>query len=152
MAAGDREFRCTKLHEKGKLIFGAFPGQNQRFQVADFLVGASGFEPPTSWSRTRRSSQAEPRPDTSSLVGCALPKQARTIRFVGESEKLREIPAVHEVLHRLSPALARFPRALVVAEIRTILDAMRAEIRAGRANGLPVESRVERTLAALERP
>ena len=26
------------------------------------LVGASGFEPPTSWSRTRRSSQAEPRP------------------------------------------------------------------------------------------
>jgi uncharacterized protein DUF2630 len=27
------------------------------------LVGASGFEPPTSWSRTRRSSQAEPRPD-----------------------------------------------------------------------------------------
>jgi hypothetical protein len=27
------------------------------------LVGARGFEPPTSWSRTRRSSQAEPRPD-----------------------------------------------------------------------------------------
>ena len=27
------------------------------------LVGASGFEPPTSWSRTRRSSQAEPRPE-----------------------------------------------------------------------------------------
>src|SRR3954451_2688427 len=26
------------------------------------LVGARGFEPPTSWSRTRRSSQAEPRP------------------------------------------------------------------------------------------
>src|SRR4051794_4980590 len=27
------------------------------------MVGASGFEPPASWSRTRRSSQAEPRPD-----------------------------------------------------------------------------------------
>src|SRR5438094_2623255 len=27
------------------------------------LVGASGFEPPASWSRTRRSSQAEPRPE-----------------------------------------------------------------------------------------
>jgi hypothetical protein len=25
-------------------------------------VGARGFEPPASWSRTRRSSQAEPRP------------------------------------------------------------------------------------------
>ena len=32
------------------------------------LVGASGFEPPTSWSRTRRSSQAEPRPDVSSSL------------------------------------------------------------------------------------
>jgi hypothetical protein len=29
------------------------------------LVGASGFEPPTSCSRSRRSSQAEPRPDDS---------------------------------------------------------------------------------------
>ncbi len=27
------------------------------------MVGANGFEPSTSWSRTRRSSQAEPRPD-----------------------------------------------------------------------------------------
>jgi hypothetical protein len=27
------------------------------------VVGANGFEPSTSWSRTRRSSQAEPRPD-----------------------------------------------------------------------------------------
>ena len=35
-------------------------------EVADSkrLVGASGFEPPTSWSRTRRSSQAEPRPES----------------------------------------------------------------------------------------
>src|SRR5262245_2201142 len=28
------------------------------------LVGARGFEPPTSWSRTKRSSQAEPRPES----------------------------------------------------------------------------------------
>ena len=27
------------------------------------MVGARGFEPPASWSRTRRSSQAEPRPE-----------------------------------------------------------------------------------------
>ena len=27
------------------------------------LIGARGFEPPTPWSRTRCSSQAEPRPD-----------------------------------------------------------------------------------------
>src|SRR5437762_3502053 len=36
------------------------------------MVGASGFEPPTSWSRTRRSSQAEPRPVLSGsyVSGC----------------------------------------------------------------------------------
>ena len=27
------------------------------------MVGASGFEPPASWSRTRRASQAALRPD-----------------------------------------------------------------------------------------
>jgi hypothetical protein len=31
------------------------------------MVGARGFEPPASWSRTRRSSQAEPRPEVSSV-------------------------------------------------------------------------------------
>ena len=29
------------------------------------MVGASGFEPPTSWSRTRRASQAALRPELS---------------------------------------------------------------------------------------
>jgi len=37
---------------------------------------------------------------------------------VGEIDKLRDLPAVHEVLERLFSALARFPRALVAAEIR----------------------------------
>ncbi len=41
--------------------------QGKRCELGEFrwdkMVGASGFEPPTSWSRTRRSSQAEPRPD-----------------------------------------------------------------------------------------
>ena len=42
-------------------------GDNNLLKI---LVGASGFEPPTSWSRTRRSSQAEPRPDP---IQCRLP-------------------------------------------------------------------------------
>src|SRR5271156_6268606 len=53
------------------------------------LVGASGFEPPTSWSRTRRSSQAEPRPDrccrTSSeftMDWSASQRLARGMRFL----------------------------------------------------------------------
>ena len=35
----------------------------RKLVIVKKLVGASGFEPPASWSRTRRSSQAEPRPD-----------------------------------------------------------------------------------------
>jgi L-seryl-tRNA(Ser) seleniumtransferase len=71
---------------------------------------------------------------------------------VDENDKLRDLPAVHEVLERLFPALARFPRALVVAEIRRALDELRAEILGGSATGPPIEARVEKALAALERP
>jgi L-seryl-tRNA(Ser) seleniumtransferase len=71
---------------------------------------------------------------------------------VADNDKLRDLPAVHEVLERLFPALARFPRALVVAEIRRALDQLRAEILGGRTGGPPVETRVEMALAALEQP
>jgi L-seryl-tRNA(Ser) seleniumtransferase len=68
------------------------------------------------------------------------------------STNLRELPAVHEVLARLGDATTRFPRALVVGEIRCVLDQMRAEMQAGRANGIAVETRVLRALEALELP
>lgn len=71
---------------------------------------------------------------------------------MSESRNLRELPAVHEVLERLSPALARFPRAVLVAEIRRALDELRAGIVAGRAAGDEVEGRVTRALEALETP
>jgi L-seryl-tRNA(Ser) seleniumtransferase len=71
---------------------------------------------------------------------------------VAEYDKLRDLPAVHEVLERLFPALARFPRALVASEIRRALDQLRAEILGGRTGGPPLEARVEMALAALERP
>ncbi|HKW96396.1 MAG TPA: L-seryl-tRNA(Sec) selenium transferase [Bryobacteraceae bacterium] len=73
---------------------------------------------------------------------------------MAESEKLRELPAVHEVLSRLGPALARFPRAVVVEEVRRALDDRRAKIISG-ANGAeetPVEVEVTRALEALGRP
>ena len=59
---------------------------------------------------------------------------------------LRDLPSVHEVVERLAPGLSRFPRALVVAETRRALDAMRRE-----RNGPSVEDRVARSLHALER-
>jgi len=68
------------------------------------------------------------------------------------SEKLRDLPAVHEVLDRLARSSARYPHALLVAEIRAVLDEMRAEILAGHSNGASAEERVTRRLAALERP
>jgi L-seryl-tRNA(Ser) seleniumtransferase len=72
--------------------------------------------------------------------------------FVPEPLKLEDLPAVHEVLERLAPALDRYPRALVVAEVRRALAAARAAIVAGRAEEACIEARVTRGLAMLERP
>ena len=69
-----------------------------------------------------------------------------------DSLKLTDLPAVHEVVNRLSPALERYPHAIVVAEIRRALDTMRADIAAGRPTADPIETRVERALADLEGP
>ena len=71
---------------------------------------------------------------------------------MSDTQKLRELPAVHEVLEHLAPSLARFPRALVVSEVRRAIDAARAEILAGVPGEPAIEARVERALADLERP
>jgi L-seryl-tRNA(Ser) seleniumtransferase len=72
---------------------------------------------------------------------------------VAESEKPRELPSVHEVLERLDTVLARFPRALVVEEVRRVLEGRRAGIRAGDGDrAKSVEAEVERALDALARP
>ncbi len=69
------------------------------------------------------------------------------------SDQLRTLPSVDEVLSRLEHLLGPFPRKLVVAEIRRVLDQARAEIRSGgQASELSVETRVEQVLAALLRP
>ena len=82
--------------------------------------------------------------------------QARTIEFVAPNGKLRELPAVHEVLERMPEECSRFPRALVAAEIRRVLEQARAEIRSGQNGGAPVETPIEaraaQALAELERP
>ena len=67
-------------------------------------------------------------------------------------DKFRDLPAVWDVLERLSGETERYPRSLVVSEIRRALDAARDEIRAGRDGGAGVEARVLRELAAIDRP
>ena len=69
---------------------------------------------------------------------------------MSETEKLRDLPAVHEVVERIfAPGV---PRALVVAETRRVLDAARQEIRVGSNGSLSIEARVSRALAALLEP
>ena len=96
--------------------------------------------------------QAEPRPELTSLVCCTPGTQARTIEFVSHTQKLRELPAVHEVLEQLATSLARFPRALVVSEVRSAIESARAEILSGNPAEPAIAAQVERALAALERP
>jgi hypothetical protein len=43
------------------------------------VVGANGFEPSTSWSRTRRSSQAEPRPDRHAQTLSTVPSRVHRL-------------------------------------------------------------------------
>jgi L-seryl-tRNA(Ser) seleniumtransferase len=71
---------------------------------------------------------------------------------VTETEKLRGLPSVHEVLDRLSPALPRVPRELLVAEIRRVLEQMRTEILSGGGTGVDLDARVERSIAHLSNP
>jgi L-seryl-tRNA(Ser) seleniumtransferase len=69
------------------------------------------------------------------------------------SDQLRAIPSVDEIASGLARLEGRFPRALIVGEVRRVLDTIRAEIRAGRAcSPDSIESRVEQNLARLEAP
>jgi L-seryl-tRNA(Ser) seleniumtransferase len=72
--------------------------------------------------------------------------------MVTQRERLRETPSVNEVVEALSPAMARFPRALVVGETRRVLEEWRREILAGGEPGPSPAARVERALEDLERP
>ena len=66
---------------------------------------------------------------------------------MSDTQKLRALPAVHEVLDHLPPSLARFPRALVVSEIRRAIDAARDEILAEFPPATPSRRASSRRLA-----
>jgi L-seryl-tRNA(Ser) seleniumtransferase len=72
---------------------------------------------------------------------------------VAVQEQLRDLPAVDQVLAALRHLEGRFPRRLMVEEVRRVLEETRGSIRAGKcANSVPIEQRVERNLAKLEEP
>ncbi|MGB6941846.1 MAG: L-seryl-tRNA(Sec) selenium transferase [Bryobacteraceae bacterium] len=67
--------------------------------------------------------------------------------------QLRELPAVDQVLGSLGHLEGRFPRRLIVEEVRRVLEKAREEIRAGRSvEAAAIEKKVERNLAKLEAP
>ena len=68
------------------------------------------------------------------------------------TELLRQLPSVDELLQRLDPLRARFPRDLIASEVRNVLNARRAEIRAGQDHPGTVEDRVTAALQHLEQP
>ncbi len=67
-------------------------------------------------------------------------------------DQLRSLPSVNEIASSLARLEARFPRRLIVNEIRRVIEERRAEIKAGSVNGDSIESRVEQNLARLETP
>src|SRR3954469_17415338 len=119
------------------------------------MVGASGFEPPTSWSRTRRSSQAEPRPDQVccddqyNTRTCDQPHPTDTIELVTDPARLRDLPSVHELVERIAAAHPDVPRALIVNETRRVLDSIRRD----RTQAIDdIEPRVALALANVQQP
>ena len=68
------------------------------------------------------------------------------------NDALRQLPSVDEVLSRVAALCERFPRSLVVAEIRRVLEGARVRIRKGGAPDPAVEAKVESALASLATP
>jgi hypothetical protein len=58
------------------------------------MVGAKGFEPSTSWSRTRRASQAALRPDSKAERGQKTTRRDLQNSTGNEASPAKEFPAV----------------------------------------------------------
>ena len=71
---------------------------------------------------------------------------------VPEHSRLRELPSVDEVVGRLAGLCARFPRELVVAEVRRAIAEARREILAGGEPKFGIDVYVTELLESIERP
>ncbi|MEN6536034.1 MAG: L-seryl-tRNA(Sec) selenium transferase [Bryobacteraceae bacterium] len=72
---------------------------------------------------------------------------------MSETHRLRELPSVDEVLGSVPDLLQKYPRELVVSEIRRVIDGVRKNLRAGREEEpARIETRVRQALSGLTRP
>ena len=68
------------------------------------------------------------------------------------TDRLRELPSVDETLLRVQHLQTRYPRRLIVDEIRAVLSNVRDRLRHGQSDDTAIEEQVEANLARLERP
>jgi L-seryl-tRNA(Ser) seleniumtransferase len=69
------------------------------------------------------------------------------------ADRLRDIPSVKEILDNLAAVASAFPHEVAVGEIRRVLDAVRAEVRAGAGvDEAAIDARVAAALKTLETP
>ena len=54
---------CRKAGDENRTHVSSLEGWCSTIELHPHMIGVTGFEPATSWSQTRRSSQAEPHPD-----------------------------------------------------------------------------------------
>jgi L-seryl-tRNA(Ser) seleniumtransferase len=67
--------------------------------------------------------------------------------------QLRDLPSVDQVVGALGHLEGRFPRALIVDEVRRVIEKAREEIRGAKdGSSVSIGERVERNLARLETP
>src|SRR5699024_734953 len=53
---------CRKAGDENRTHVSSLEGWCSTIELHPHMIGVTGFEPATSWSQTRRSSQAEPHP------------------------------------------------------------------------------------------
>ena len=109
------------------------------------LVGASGFEPPASWSRTRRSTRLSHAPNSTSVTLCACYTSARHL-YHRIRDRDREICAscrpCMRSLERLLRPRRRFPRHRSWSpKSGGALDQARARSPRGRGQRPSIEAR-----------
>ena len=72
-------YPCMRAGDGNRTHVSSLEGWCSTIELHPHVVGVTGFEPATSWSQTRRSSQAEPHPDMlfCRFVFVASPKRLR---------------------------------------------------------------------------
>ena len=68
------------------------------------------------------------------------------------ADQFRSLPSVDEALSKLAYLEGRFPRRLIVAEIRRALEQARTALRSGGHRSAPIKAEVERSLERLAAP